>query len=139
MGPRKKARHKGSHRRLHGRKGGELHSSFQRSVGCLPTCLFGICWSPLSIRGPEFEASRPVPSALHCVLQFVEQAAELARVFLSAREFDRPILRIAQVGVQEAMQFDRRALKSGRAPYEAPPRHSVVFLFHRVWFFLIWW
>jgi hypothetical protein len=35
------------------------------------------------------------------------------------------------------VQFDGRALKSGRAPCEAPPRHSVVFLFHRFWFFLI--
>jgi hypothetical protein len=61
----------------------------------------------------------------------------LWRVLLGAREFDRPIIRAAEVSVQEAVQFDGRALKSGRAPYEAPPWHSVVFLFHRFWPFLI--
>ena len=78
-----------------------------------------------------------MPSAFHFVLQFVEQPAELRRVLLGAREFDRPIIRAAEVSVQEAVQFDGRALKSGRAPCEAPPWHSVVFLFHRFWFFLI--
>jgi apolipoprotein N-acyltransferase len=78
-----------------------------------------------------------MPSALHFVLQFVKQPAELRRVLLGARESDRPIVRAAEVSVQEAVQFDGRALKSSRAPYEAPPRHSVVFLFHRFWFFLI--
>jgi len=58
-------------------------------------------------------------------------------VLLSAREFDWPIIRAAEVSVQEAVEFDGRALKSGRAPNEAPPRHSVVFLFHRFWSFLI--
>ena len=89
-----------------------------------------------SIRGGEFEAPRSVPSAFHFVLQFVEPA-ELRRVLLGAREFDRPILRVAEVSVEESVQLDGRALKSGRAPCEAPPRHSVVFLFHRFWFFLI--
>jgi hypothetical protein len=91
----------------------------------------------LSVRGRVFEASRSVAGAFHFVLQFVEEPAELRRVLLGAREFDRPIIRAAKVGVQEAVEFDGRALKSGRPPYEAPPRHSVVFLFHRVWFFLI--
>jgi hypothetical protein len=91
----------------------------------------------LSICGGEFEASRPVASALHFVLQFVEQPAEFGRVLLGARKFDRPILRVAEVSVQESVQLDGRALKSGRAPCEAPPRHSVVFLFRRFWFFLI--
>jgi hypothetical protein len=58
-------------------------------------------------------------------------------VLLGTRKSDRPIVRAAEVGVQEAVQFDGRALKSGCAPCEAPPRHSVVFLFHRFWFFLI--
>jgi hypothetical protein len=100
-------------------------------------CLFRICCLSLSICGGEFEASRPVASALHFVLQFVEQPAEFGRVLLGARKFDRPILRVAEVSVQESVQLDGRALKSGRAPCEAPPRHSVVFLFHRFWFFLI--
>ena len=33
--------------------------------------------------------------------------------------------------MQEAVQVDSRPLKSGRAPCEASPRHSVVFLLHR--------
>jgi hypothetical protein len=118
-------------------EGGELLICFQRSTVCLPTGLFRICWLSLSIRGREFEASRSVAGAFHFVLQFVEEPAELRRVLLGAREFDRPIFRVAQVGVQEAMQFDRRALQPGRAPCEALPRHSVVFLFHRFWFFLV--
>jgi len=83
------------------------------------------------------EAPRPVACTLHFVLQFVEQPTELRRVLLGARESDRPIIRVAEVSVQEAVQFDGRALKSGRAPCEAPPRHSVIFLFHGFWFFLI--
>ena len=121
---------------------GKSHSSLEVGAGVGLTfkdasCLFRICWFSLSISGDDFEASRSVARTLHFVLQFIEQPAELRRVLLSAREFDRPILRVAQVGVQEAVEFDGRALKSGRAPYEAPPRHSVVFLFHRVWFFLV--
>ena len=56
-------------------------------------CLFRICWLPLSVSGGEFEASRPVTRPPHFVLQFVEQPAELRRVLLGAREFDRPIVR----------------------------------------------
>jgi hypothetical protein len=78
-----------------------------------------------------------VARAFHFVLQFVEQPAEFGRVILSARESDRPIIRATEVSVEEAVQFDGGALKSGGAPYEAPPRHSEVFLFHRFWFFLI--
>src|SRR6478736_5033400 len=48
----------------------------------------------------EFEASRPVPPPLHFTLQFVEQPAELRRVPLGAREFDRPIVRAAEVSVE---------------------------------------
>jgi hypothetical protein len=78
-----------------------------------------------------------VAGTFHFVLQFVEQPAELRRVLLGAREFDRPIIRAAEISVQEAVQFDRGAFKPGRAPCGAPPWHSVVFLFHRFWFFLI--
>lgn len=77
---------------------------------------------PLSICGGEFEASRPVPSTLPFVLQFIEQATELGRVLLGAGELDRPIFGAAEIGVQEAMQLDGRALEPGRAPCEAPPR-----------------
>ena len=48
---------------------------------------------PLSISGGEFEAPRSMPSALHFVLQFVEQPAEFGRVLFGASKFDRPILR----------------------------------------------
>jgi hypothetical protein len=75
--------------------------------------------------------------ALHFVLQFVEQPAELGRVLLGAREFDRPIIRPAEIGVQEAVQVYGCALEPCGAPCEARPRHAVVFLFHRFWFFLI--
>src|SRR4029077_4977496 len=37
------------------------------------------CWLPPSISGGEFEATRSMPSALHFVLQFVEQPAEFGR------------------------------------------------------------
>ena len=73
----------------------------------------------------------PASCALHFVLQFVEQPAKLRRVLLGACEFDRPIIRAAEVSVKEAVQVDSRPLKPGRAPCEALPRHSVVFLFHR--------
>jgi hypothetical protein len=99
------------------------------------TGLFRTCWLPLSICGGEFEAPRPVPSALHFVLQFVEQPAEFGRVLFGASKFDRPILRVAEISVEKSVQLDGRALKPGRAPCEAPPRHSVVFWFHC--FFLI--
>jgi hypothetical protein len=91
----------------------------------------GFAGLPPSISGNEFEAPRPVARTLHFVLQFVEQPAELRRMLLGARKFDRPILRVAEVSVEESVQFDGRALKPGRAPCEAWPRHSVVFLFHR--------
>jgi hypothetical protein len=63
----------------------------------------GPCWLPLSICGGEFKASRPVPSTLDFVLQFVEQPAEFGRVLFGASKFDRPILRVAEVSVQEAV------------------------------------
>ena len=75
--------------------------------------------------------------ALHFVLQFVEQPTERRRMLFGARAIDRSIIRAAEVGVQEAPQFDGRALKWGRAPCEAPPRHSVVFLFHSFRSFLV--
>ena len=48
---------------------------------------------PLSISGGEFEAPRSMPSALHFVLQFVEQPAGFGRVLFGASKFDQPILR----------------------------------------------
>jgi hypothetical protein len=96
------------------------------------TGLFRTCWLPLSICGGEFEASRSVAGAFHFVLQFVEQPAEFGRVLFGSSKFDRPILRVAEVGVQEAVQFDGRALEPGGAPCESPPGHSIVFLFHRL-------
>jgi hypothetical protein len=59
----------------------------------------------LSICGGEFEASRPVASALHFVLQFVEQPAEFGRVLLGARKFDRPILRVDVEETNEVINF----------------------------------
>jgi hypothetical protein len=102
-----------------------------------PTCLFRVCWLSLSVCGYEFEASRSVAGAFHFVLQFIEQTAEFGRVLLGARESDRPIIRATEVSMQEAVQCDGRALKPGRAPHESPPRHSIVFLFHRFWFLLV--
>ena len=58
-------------------------------------------------------------------------------MLLGAREFDRPIISAAEISVEESVQFNCRTLKSGRGPYEASPRHSIVFLFHRFWFFLL--
>jgi hypothetical protein len=51
----------------------------------------------------EFEPPWPVARTLHLVLQFVDQPAEFRRVLSGAYKSDWPILRAAEVGVQEAV------------------------------------
>ena len=92
---------------------------------------------PLSVSGGEFEASRPVPP------RSISPCSSLSNRQSSGVCSSVPVNLIgqssvpAEVSVEKSVQFDGRALKSGRAPCEAPPRHSVVFLFHRFRFFLI--
>jgi hypothetical protein len=76
----------------------------------------------LSICGGEFEASRPVPSAFHFVLQFVKQPTKLRRVLLGAREFDRPIVRAAEderwlgaITRRETLHFLQLAIRQEKA------------------------
>ena len=61
----------------------------------------------------NLQRPRSVASPLHLILQFVEQPAEFRRVLLGARKSDWPIRCAAEVGVQEAMQFDGCTLEPG--------------------------